>query len=175
MVKRLAQKHHGIACEENYHDSLLAGLRKDEFPCLTYTRDLQDWRDFIRRSPEEYEAWIDGCTRGCTMFELQILEIADRDHVVILLADPEVSVNRFFDRPDEVPRRAVTMGMISIMQAKKILLVANGPAKKEILTRAFEGPITPQIPASILQLHPDVVLVGDAAALSGLGEAAMPL
>ena len=100
MVKRLAQKHHGIACEENYHDSLLAGLRKDEFPCLTYTRDLQDWRDFIRRSPEEYEAWIDGCTRGCTMFELQILEIADRDHVVILLADPEVSVNRFFDRPD---------------------------------------------------------------------------
>ena len=100
MVKRLAQKHHGIACEENYHDSLLAGLRKDEFPCLTYTRDLQDWRDFIRRSPEEYEAWIDGCTRGCTIFELQILEIADRDHVVILLADPEVSVNRFFDRPD---------------------------------------------------------------------------
>lgn len=82
MVKRLAQKHHGIACEENYHDSLLAGLRKDEFPCLTYTRDLQDWRDFIRRSPEECEAWIDGCTRGCTMFELQILEIADRDHVV---------------------------------------------------------------------------------------------
>ena len=65
----------------------------------------------------------------------------------------------FFDSPDEVPRRAVTMGMISIMQAKKILLVANGPAKKEILTRAFEGPITPQIPASILQLHPDITVI----------------
>ena len=122
MVKRLAQKHHGIACEENYHDSLLAGLRKDEFPCLTYSRDLKDWREFVRRSPEEYEAWITGCIRECTVLELQILrrldregrpvfvdtnipvevlkEVSDRDHVLIMLADPEISVNRFFDRPD---------------------------------------------------------------------------
>lgn len=56
MVKRLAQKFDGIACEENYHEALLSGLDKDEFPCLTYTRDLQDWHDFIRRTPDEYEA-----------------------------------------------------------------------------------------------------------------------
>ena len=63
MVRLLARKHGGIACEENYHDALLPGLSRDEFPCLTYTRDLADWHDFIRRSPEEYEAWFDGVSR----------------------------------------------------------------------------------------------------------------
>lgn len=122
MVKLLAKKYNGIACEENYHDSLLADLNREEFPCLTYTRDLKNWSDFIRRTPDEYEAWIDGCTRECTVLELRILEkleaqntkvfvdtnipvevlkrISDQDHVVIMLADPEVSVKRFFDRPD---------------------------------------------------------------------------
>lgn len=79
---------------------------------------------------------------------------------VVELHESTIQANaRFFESADEVPRRAVTMGMISIMQAKKILLVANGKAKKEILTRAFEGPITPQIPASILQLHPDITVI----------------
>ena len=74
MVKLLAQKYNGIACEENYHDSLLDGLDAKEFPCLTYTRDLQDWHDFIRRSPQEYKDWIDGAARECEILELQILE-----------------------------------------------------------------------------------------------------
>jgi len=56
MVKLLAQKHGGIACEENYHDRLLPELDPAAFPRLCYTRDLQDWHDFIRRSPEDYEA-----------------------------------------------------------------------------------------------------------------------
>ena len=51
------------------------------------------------------------------------------------------------------------MGMVSIMQAKKILLIVNGIAKEEILKKAFSGPITPEIPASILQLHPDVTVI----------------
>lgn len=122
MVKLLAEKYHGMACEENYHDALTADLSKEEFPCLTYTRDLRDWGDFIRRTPDEYAAWIEGCTKECTVLELRILEklrtqsekifvdtnipveelrrISDRDHVVIMLADPEISVRRFFDRPD---------------------------------------------------------------------------
>ncbi len=66
---------------------------------------------------------------------------------------------RFFDSIDEVPKQAVSMGMVSIMQAKKILLIANGPAKKDVLLRAFNGPITPAIPASILQLHPDLTVI----------------
>ena len=122
MVRLLAEKHGGILCEENYHDRLSSGLDKNEFPCLTYTRDLEDWHDFIRRSPEEYEAWFDGVSRECEILELRILdglvnrgkpvfvdtnisvetlrEVAVHDHVLIMLADPEISVRRFFDRPD---------------------------------------------------------------------------
>lgn len=122
MLKLLAEKYNGILCEENYHDKLLQQLSKTEFPCLTYTRDLADWHDFIRRSPEEYKAWYDGVTKECEKLELQILEdvckqekpvfvdtnisvetlkkITDASHVLIMLADPQISVRRFFERPD---------------------------------------------------------------------------
>lgn len=122
MVKALANKYDGIACEENYHDALIADLNSTAFPSLTYTRSLVNWSEFIRRTPDEYEAWINGCTKECTILELKILEelsgqskkvfvdtnippevlwsISDIDHVLIMLADPDISVNRFFDRPD---------------------------------------------------------------------------
>ena len=121
-VRLLAQKYNGIACEENYHNRLLPVLDPTEFPCLCYTRDLADWHDFIRRTPEEYETWYDGVTVECETLELQILPelakqdkpifvdtnirpetlktISDRRHVLFMLADPEVSVRRFFERPD---------------------------------------------------------------------------
>ena len=123
MVKLLAEKYNGIACEENYHDVLLADLDSREFPGLTYTRDLKNWSNFIRRTPDEYEAWVKETTRECTVLEMQILEelskqdkmifvdtnipievlaeISDKDHVLIMLADPDISVNRFFERPDK--------------------------------------------------------------------------
>ena len=66
---------------------------------------------------------------------------------------------RFFDDVSQVPKQAITMGMLSIMQAKSVLLVANGSAKKEIVKKAFFGPITPQVPASILQLHPNLTVI----------------
>lgn len=66
---------------------------------------------------------------------------------------------RFFASRDDVPRQAITMGMKSIMQAKKILLIANGQNKKDVLEKAFSGPVDPMIPASILQLHPDVTVI----------------
>lgn len=66
---------------------------------------------------------------------------------------------RFFASKDDVPTKAITMGMMSIMQAKKILLIANGKNKKDIVEKSFFGPITPQVPASILQLHPDVTVI----------------
>ena len=123
MVKLLAEKYDGIACEENYHEKLVdESLDKDEFPCLCYTRDLQDWREFIRRTPEEYASWIDGVAKECEILELQILEelkkqgrrifvdtnisietlkkISDTDHVLVMLSDQMISVNRFFERPD---------------------------------------------------------------------------
>lgn len=66
---------------------------------------------------------------------------------------------RFFASKDDVPRYAITMGMMSIMQAKKILLIANGEKKKAVIEKAFNGPVDPMMPASILQLHPDVTVV----------------
>ena len=126
IVRLLAQKYDGIACEENYHDRLLPELDPAEFPCLCYSRDLQDWHDFIRRSPEEYEAWFDGVTAECEILELRILAdlanneklvfvdtnirpetlktISDSEHVLIMLAEPEISVLRFFERPDREKR-----------------------------------------------------------------------
>jgi hypothetical protein len=84
---------------------------------------MKDWRDFIRRTPDEYESWIQKTSKECEILELKILEnlskedklvfvdtnisleklkeISDEDHVLIMLADPSISVNRFFDRPDK--------------------------------------------------------------------------
>lgn len=66
---------------------------------------------------------------------------------------------RFFEKKEDVPRTAITMGMMSIMQAKKILLIANGKNKKDIVEKAVFGDITPHVPASILQLHKDVTVI----------------
>ncbi len=73
MVKELAKKYRGIACEENYHDNYPGVLETKEFPCLTYTRDLEDWHDFIRRTPREYKDWIDGVREECEILELRML------------------------------------------------------------------------------------------------------
>ena len=66
---------------------------------------------------------------------------------------------RFFASADDVPKQALTMGIKSIMQAKKILLIVSGEDKRDILHKALYGPVTPQIPASILQLHPNLTVV----------------
>jgi len=126
IVKNLAKKHNGIALEENYHDRKLEELDPKEFPGLTYSRDLEDWHDFIRRTPDEYYDWILEVRKECEILELQILdellenkqnrdkkifvdtnisiktlhEISDSSHVLVMLSDPEISISRFFDRPD---------------------------------------------------------------------------
>ena len=126
LVKNLAKKHGGVALEENYHDAKLPELDALEYPCLTYTRDLKDWHDFIRRTPDEYVSWIRGVKKECEKVELRMIpevleapenkgkkvfvdtnicietlkEISDTDHVLVMLADPEISVKRFFERPD---------------------------------------------------------------------------
>ncbi len=83
------------------------------------------------------------------------------------LTDETIDANqRFFDSRDEVPREAYTMGTRTIMNARKVLMVVSGKDKAEIVKKAFFGPVTPQVPASILQMHPDFTLVADEDALS---------
>ena len=90
-------------------------------------------------------------------------------HCVDLTAETIEANKRFFDYDEErVPKQAYTMGIKTIMQARKVLLVANGKDKAKIVKQAFFGPVTPEVPASILQMHPDFTLVGDAEALSEL-------
>ena len=87
-------------------------------------------------------------------------------HCVALTQSTIEANSRLFEDADEVPRYAYTMGIKTIMQAKKILIVVSGEDKAEIVKRAFTGDVTPSVPVSILQMHKDVILVGDEAALS---------
>ena len=96
-------------------------------------------------------------------------EAFEKDVHCVQLTETTIQANkRFFASAGEVPKKAYTMGIKSIMQARKILVIVSGQDKAEIVKRAFFGPVTPQVPASILQMHNDVILVADQAALSAL-------
>lgn len=96
-------------------------------------------------------------------------------HCVHLAASTIRANARFFSSAGQVPTQAYTMGIGSIMQAKKILLAVSGAGKAEIVQRVLCGPVTPEVPASILQFHRDVTLVGDEGALSLLPESNIPM
>ena len=97
-------------------------------------------------------------------------EAFEKETHCVDLTESTIEANkRFFASADDVPKQAYTMGIKTIMQAKKILIVVNGENKADIVERAFFGPVTTEVPASILQLHNDVTLVGDEAALAKIG------
>lgn len=94
-------------------------------------------------------------------------EALEKDVHCVDLTENTIEANRrFFDSIDDVPHQAYTMGIKSIMHAKKILVVVSGEDKADILKESFFGKVTSKVPASILQLHPHVTLVADEAALS---------
>lgn len=88
-------------------------------------------------------------------------EFPKETHCVALTESTINANSRLFDSADDVPREAYTMGIGTIMAAKEILVVANGADKADIVRRAFFGPVTPEVPASILQFHPNVTVVVD--------------
>ena len=117
--------------------------------------------------------------------DLQLLGIGPNGHIgfnepgaafekethCVDLTESTIKANaRFFESMDEVPKQAYTMGIKNIMAAKKILLMATGTSKAEALYNSLYGPITPNVPASILQLHPDLTVVADEDALSLIRE-----
>ena len=98
-------------------------------------------------------------------------EAFEKETHCVDLTESTIKANaRFFESMDEVPKQAYTMGIKNIMAAKKILLVATGSAKADALYKSLYGPITPNVPASILQLHQDVTVVADEDALSLIKE-----
>jgi glucosamine-6-phosphate deaminase len=96
-------------------------------------------------------------------------EAFEKETHCIDLTESTIEANkRFFEKEEDVPRQAYTMGIKTIMQAKKIVVVVSGKSKADIVEKAFTGPVTPEVPASVLQLHNDVTIVGDRDALSKL-------
>lgn len=122
MVKMLAERYGMIFCGENYHSSVSDVVATNKsHPNIRYLRNLTDWKDFVTRSPEEYERWIYATGREAAEFEVAHLlslprdtkvivdtnipldllhEISDYDHVAVMLAPQSMSVERFFDRSD---------------------------------------------------------------------------
>ncbi len=117
--------------------------------------------------------------------DLQLLGLGNNGHIgfnepdvsfkrethCVALSQSTIDANsRFFQNYDDIPRFAYTMGIGNIMDANKILVIVSGEGKAGILREVVEGPITPSVPASVLQLHKDVTIIADQAALSQLGK-----
>jgi glucosamine-6-phosphate deaminase len=146
--------------------------------------------DGMAADPATECARYDALIRALGWADLQLLGLGRIGHIgfnepsdcfvkethVVDLTQSTIDANaRFFASRDDVPRQALTMGIGCIMAARRVLLIASGEDKADAVYNAFCGPITPQCPASILQLHNDVVLVGDKAALSRLTAAGVPV
>ena len=122
MVRMLAEKHGGVWCRENYTEDLFDLIDPEHQPNLCYFQTMSGWQEFVNRTPEQYEAWLYGCAEegmGLELIELircteagqkvfvdtqfspeALREISDYRRVAVLLSDPAVSVDRFFERPD---------------------------------------------------------------------------
>jgi glucosamine-6-phosphate deaminase len=127
----------------------------------------------------------DQLIKECGGIDMQLLGIGVNGHIAfnepddqfvqwtheVQLTPSTIEVNsQYFDTPDQMPTSALTMGVNSIFQAEKIILIASGKNKADILKQALFGPVTPAVPASILQMHKDVTLIADADAMSAIRE-----
>lgn len=133
----------------------------------------------LERECAEYESRIEEHNG----IDLQLLGIGNNGHIgfnepdlkfeavthCIQLDEETIKANsRFFDTEEEVPKRAITMGIRTIMNSRKVILLASGKGKAEAVYKAIYGKIDPTLPASVLQLHPDVTFILDKAAASCL-------
>lgn len=146
--------------------------------------------DGLAADPEAECTRYDELVKSLGYADLQLLGLGRNGHIgfnepcdcfvkethVVDLTESTIEANaRFFASADDVPKQALTMGIGCIMAARRVLLIASGADKADALYSAVCGPITPQCPASILQLHGDVVIVGDEAALSKLAGAGVEI
>ena len=139
--------------------------------------------DGLTKDPDAFCAQYDEYIRSLGYVDLQLLGIGRNGHIgfnepgdcfvkethVVDLTESTIDANsRFFATRDDVPKQAISMGCGAIMGAKKVLLCASGEEKADAIYNSVCGPISPKCPGSLLQLHPNVVLVADEAALSKL-------
>ncbi|MCI6996832.1 MAG: glucosamine-6-phosphate deaminase [Eubacterium sp.] len=137
--------------------------------------------DGTEADPEKACADYEEIVKSYGGIDLQLLGLGHNGHIgfnepsddfpkvthCVDLTESTIKANaRFFEKIEDVPTQAYTMGIGTIFKAKRILLIASGKDKAEIVKKAFCGPIVPQVPASILQLHPDVTVVLDEDAAS---------
>jgi dephospho-CoA kinase len=131
-VKMLAERYDMVCCGENYHMAVSESVATPEtHPDLCYNKNLTDWREFVTRTPEEYERWMYAVGREAAEFEVAELiaisqdkkvivdtnipldvlkEISDYNHVAVMLSPQSMSVERFFDRAD--PEKQFLLGVI---------------------------------------------------------------
>lgn len=107
-------------------------------------------------------------TNGHIGFNEPLSSLASRTRAIQLASQTRRDNARFFSRLEEVPQRAITQGIGTIVESRRLLLLATGLEKALALSRAIEGPIAANCPASAIQLHPDVTVIADAAAASQL-------
>ena len=157
--------------------SQIRSINLDEYKGLPADND-QSYAYFMRHNlfdhvniksvntfiPNGMEADVE---KECSRYNAIIRSMGGIDLQLLGIGNNTIQANaRFFSFIEEVPTQAYTTGIKNIMQARHILLIASGEAKADALYEAVYGPITPHVPASILQLHDEVSVVADEAALS---------
>ena len=167
--------------EQSYHYF----MHKNFFDAVNVPAERINLPDGAQLDAERECKRYDAAIKAAGGIDLQLLGMGLNGHIGFNKQDENYSENtqcgdltestieankRFFASADDVPRQAYTMGVQTIMLARRIVLVVSGENKAETVRKAFFGPVTPQVPASILQLHTDVSIVADEAALSKCGD-----
>lgn len=169
----------GLAPE--HEQSYACFMNKNLFDHINIDKANTHLPDGTNLNAQEQCTAYDNLIRTLGGVDLQLLGIGHNGHIgfnepsesfakgthCVELTQNTIDANaRFFERQADVPRKAYTMGILDILQAKRVVMIVTGESKAQILKDAFCGPVTPKVPASIMQLHPDFTLVADQAALS---------
>lgn len=156
-------------------------MRHNLFEHVNFRTECLNIPNGLEKDAQKECARYDGVIRDLGGIDMQLLGLGPNGHIgfnepddvfptgthMVQLTDSTIQANkRFFASEADVPRYAYTMGIRDIMQARRILMVVSGKGKAEILRQALLGPVTPRVPASILQLHRNCVIVADEEAAS---------
>lgn len=171
----------GAGDEQSY----VAFMRKNLFDHININPQNTHLPNGLELNADKQCAEYDALIHELGGVDLQLLGIGHNGHIgfnepsdtfikgthCVELTQNTIDANaRFFENEDQVPRKAYTMGILDILQAKRVVMIVTGESKAQILKDAFCGPVRPEVPASVMQLHPDFTLVADEAAMSLVGD-----